>query len=125
MSKLLSWVRSWLALRRYGTAEIMARRWIERSRAVAERLNRRRSELAALRGQTDLIGRSLVEDLEEARSVEADQAKAVEALQSELEVLRNVTVPELTAAHHLILQRYDAETAIEVRRQMAQRPREE
>ena len=81
--------------------------------------------MVALRAQTDLIGRSLVEDLEEACLVEADQAKVVEALQSELEVLRNVTVPELTAAHHLILQRYDAETAIEVRRQMAQRPREE
>ena len=48
--------------------------------------------------------------------------KVLDALRNENEVLTNITVPALTAACKLGLERWDAETAIQVRRQASMLP---
>lgn len=46
----------------------------------------------------------------------------VEALRAQVRVAETVTIPGLVAANKLILERVDADTAVQVRRQVAQTP---
>ena len=75
--------------------------------------------MESLRRQLDMVSDAMREDLEVAETIQRQQEAVVESLRQENEVLSKVLVPTLTAAHQLLLQRYDAETAIQVRLRVA------
>ena len=69
------------------------------------------SEMAAVRSE--------LEQLDKRRRQYEDE---VEALRAQVRVAETVTIPGLVAANKLILERVDADTAVQVRRQVAQTP---
>ena len=89
-----------------------------------KRLEKRRIELTNLQRRIESLGETLVEDLEEADSIQRRHRQAFDTLKDENDVLKNKTIPTLVASADLLLQRYDAETAIEIRRAMVLKPNE-
>ena len=83
-----------------------------------KRLEKRKVELTNLQRRIESLGETLVEDLEEADSIQRRHRQAFDTLKDENDVLKNKTIPTLVASADLLLQRYDAETAIEIRRAM-------
>jgi hypothetical protein len=88
-------------------------------RRTLARLAKRRKQLAAIGRKQAAVGEALAEDLEEADGNLRALEEAMEALRAELQVLKEVTIPALVTAHKLIVERNVADTAIQVRRQMA------
>lgn len=109
-------------LRRLTGARRLAAQWIAECNEVQDRLNKTQRRLRSLQRQFESVSRTMVEDLEQAAAVSSRNEAALEALRQENQVLSDVLVPSLTAAHKLLLQRYEAETAIQVRRQVAAGP---
>jgi len=89
-----------------------------------KRLEKRRIELTNLQRRIESLGGTLVEDLEEADSIQRRHRQAVDTLKDENDVLKNKTIPTLVASADLLQQRYNTETAIEIRRAMALKPHE-
>lgn len=83
---------------------------------------RRRMTLEKLKSRLASIVETSVEELEAADNVQRQYNEAVETLQSELRVLRDVTVPGLVAANKLCLAELDSWTSVQVRRQVAALP---
>lgn len=80
-----------------------------------------RMESAALDRQYDVVKKELTE----ARQLIERGEDALNAIREELRVSNEVTIPALVAAHALILERWDHETAILARHRTAVEPREE
>lgn len=115
MRRLLSWLR----LRRLTAARQIAYDWERRALDCFDCLHKHAKKLERLRRKFELLSDSIREDLDMAVAIQSQQANVVESLRQENEVLSKVLVPSLTAAHQLLLQRYDAETAIQVRLRVA------
>ncbi|MDQ6959975.1 MAG: hypothetical protein Q9M27_03010 [Mariprofundaceae bacterium] len=75
---------------------------------------------AALEKLSGRIGREVAE----AQAVHRQYEEELEAARSELRVAKDVTIPALVAANKMLQERWDAETAIQVRRQVAALPGE-
>lgn len=82
----------------------------------------RRLGLEKLKSRVVSIVETSMEELEAAEHVQRQYNETVETLQSELRVLRDVTVPGLVAANKLCLAELDSWTAVQVRRQVAALP---
>jgi hypothetical protein len=119
MRRLWRWWRSRRGLHQIRTTRLLLLRHEKQSRKIDKRLMKRRKELKALSKRMDVVSISLTEDLDEAERAHSQYQETIDGLRSELQVLRDITVPNLTAAHRLILERYDAETAIAVRNRVA------
>ncbi len=119
MNNFWVWVRSCFAMRKISATERMAKQLGMRVESSLRRLNKRQKQLRSLQRRLELISESLAEDLEESITVQRKYEETVEGLRSENKILTEVTLPLLTAQHRLQLTRYDAETAIEVRKQVA------
>ena len=103
-----------------------------RLRRVEVRLEKRKANLEILRRRIVSLSDALAEDLAvvdvELSSVQKEVAELakrqqqhvteVESLRSRVRVAEDVTIPGLVAANKLVLERYDADTAIQVRRQV-------
>lgn len=100
-------------------AERVALKLSQRLQALVKRLDKRQREMKALQTRFSFLAKSAEEDTQNARDTATQYSEAIEALRSENQILRDVTVPTLVAQHKLILQRIDAETAIEVQRLVA------
>lgn len=59
----------------------------------------------------------IVDDLDETKQLQKGFEVEFEALRSKLKIAEDVTIPNLVAANKLALERYDADTAAQVRRQ--------
>lgn len=91
-------------------------RRIQRHEAGLERMRRHlESRIAAISARID----QAMTDLESARKTQRAYESELDAVRNQLRIAEEVTIPTLTAAHKLLLSRYDAETAIQVRRQVA------
>lgn len=95
------------------------RLWDELNRLSREEFDRRMRKLDALRRRFTLTAASTLEDLEEAEVLQRQSEQVVEALRNENDVLGKVAIPTLTAMHKLILERVDAETALQIGRRVA------
>ena len=111
----MKWLRSWLAYRRLSAARRRAVRVINRSRYLDKRLARYKKQLKHL-------AETIAEDLDEAIDLNKDRDQALEMLENENEVLRDVLVPELTAAQQFALSRWEAEMAVQKYKQVAAMP---
>lgn len=120
MRILISWFRSWFV-----TASVERRLSgsMERLRVLAEaqtvsmkRLDRRAKELETLENKIKV-------DLDDARRVHRQYESSLEQVREQNRVLET-TINTLVASHKLLLERYDSEAAIEVRRRVAAAVRE-
>ena len=111
----MKWLTSYLAYRRLSVARRRAVRVIRRSEKLDRQLTRHQRQLKHL-------AETIAEDLEEAISLNRDRDQALEMLSNENEVLRDVLVPELTAAQQMAVARWESEMAIQKYRQVAARP---
>lgn len=102
----MKWLRSFLAYRRLSVARKKAVRVIRHSQRLDKRLTSHRSRLKHL-------AETIAEDLDEAIELNKDRDHALEMLSNENEVLRDVLVPELTAAQQMAVARWDAEMQIQ------------
>ena len=120
MKRLISWVRCWFAFssvaRQVSGSQLMLDRLDGQRQESAARLKQRESELLALaeRIKTDLDNAALVH-----RRYEA----ALDEVREKNRVLE-LTIQTLVSSHRLLLERYDAETAIAVRTRVAASVRE-
>ncbi len=111
----MRWLRSFLAYRRLSVARRRARRVLRHS----ERLDRR---LAKHQKRLKHLAETIAEDLDEAVELNKDRDQALEIMRNENEVLRDVLVPELTAAQQMAVARWEAEMAIQKYRHVAAIP---
>ncbi len=111
----MKWLRSFLAYRRLSIARRRSVRVIRRSQRLDKRLAKHNARLR-------LLAETIAEDLEEAIELNKDRDQAIEMLSNENEVLRDVLVPELTAAQQMAVSRWDAEMQIQKYKQVAATP---
>lgn len=117
MSRLLSWLRFYRS-----TAAIRAARsWQAESLHLLSRLAKRQKSLTQLERRLEDLRSKLDADLLRATELEENHKIVVDSLRAENDVLARSTIPTLVASHKLLLQRIDAETALEVRRAVALR----
>lgn len=117
----IHWASSRWKMRHLSVARRLAAEWELRANEAQNKLRRDRKRLVALQRQLQVISDTIVEDLDQAESVNNSQEAVVNALKEENQVMTKVLVPSLTAAHRLVLERYDAEIAIQARRAAAAR----
>ena len=96
--------------------------WERRAEAAASRLEKDQELLDALLTRVQRLSARVRQDLEEAERVAQVHSTAMEAIRSENKILADVTVKTLVAQHELVLQRTQADTAAQVRRQVAAQP---
>jgi chromosome segregation ATPase len=131
---------SFQADRVLSSAELRVAEFVKESRHSARELKRIYRELQKVREDVELyeehcrlgleklksrivsIVETSVEELESAELVQRQYNETVETLQSELRVLRDITVPGLVAANKLCLAELDSWTSVQVRRQVAALP---
>lgn len=115
------WKRIWTrwAMRRLTAAQRMAVEWQSEANKVLRRLERNHKRLVCLQRHVETVSATVAENLEDCEQTLRQHAVALEALQNENRINSDVLVPFLTTAGQLMLQRYEAEIAVEVRRQVA------
>ena len=111
----MKWLTAYLAYRRLSVARRRAVRVIRRSEKLDRQLSRHQRQLKHL-------AETIAEDLDEAMVLNKDRDQALEMLQNKIEVLEDVLVPEMTAAHQAGVARWESEMAIQKYRQVAARP---
>ncbi len=128
MSKILDYVRGEWGARhiRKGVAGLTTRlsrveARLEKRKVVLETYQRRITALAgALAEDLEVVGSEIAEIRQAVASLEKQQKQyeaGMEALRARVKVAEDVTIPGLVAANRLVLERYDADTSIQVRRQ--------
>ena len=110
-SNLKSWFSPAVAQARISRLDGRLDRLADQREEQRKALDRREAELSAL---AERIGR----DLENARRTDLRYEVALEEVREQNRVLE-MTVQTLVASHKLLQERYDAETAIQVRNRVA------
>jgi len=123
--KIRKWFISYFATRKIIACDIITGKAELRAKKYVKLLAKREKQLKSLQKQLYSLNERLSEELEDALAAQKRYEEALSAQQSELKILREVTLPTLTSQHKLLLQRYDAEIAIQIRRQVAASPHNE
>ena len=112
-------LRTRWAMGKLTAAQRMAAEWQRETGRLLARLERDRRRLSGLQRRFEAVSATVAEDLEDYQQLLRQHAVAMEALQNENRINGDVLVPFLTTAGQLMLQRYEADIACEVRRQVA------
>lgn len=123
--RLFRWLSSLLLTFRYNEANGIALDWSRDANRLRRRIEKHIKKLKSLERKLVDIGDTIVEDLEEADHIVRRHEEATDGLQSELTILKELTVPGLTKAHQLMVQRAEADTAVQVRKQVTYSAQEE
>ena len=127
--RLLNWLKNLLAGQRlrYKVDTAYAKlQQLEETRKVGERkLRGHRKELRELQDQTSRFQTHLDDTLQSALDLQKQYKEELEIARSELKIMQESTVPTLIAQNEMLLSMWEAETAIHVRRQVVNQPREE
>ena len=107
--------RFWV--RRMSAAQKMAIDWEKGAGKLLNSLSKKEDQLAKTMDRFSKQSFDVRAKIGEMQRHVEKHEKALEALRNENEVLANITIPGLTAACKLQLERWDAETAIQVKRQ--------
>lgn len=127
----MGWWRSWRESRELLRAMTGLR---VRLRRVETRLIHRKRTLQGMERRLVSLSESLAEDLAitetEFRAIQAELEEVgrrqkrheaeMDSLRSRIRVAEDVTIPVLVAANKLALERYDADTAVQIKRQVSQ-----
>ena len=122
MRKIILWIRSWFLQNKLRITERLVNDTELRVSKLLSRLQRKEKKLRSTRNRLESLISSLSEDLEEGLVIQKQCEEALSAQRSELKILKDITVPTLTTQHKLLLQRYDAEIAVQMRKQVAASP---
>ena len=118
MKSLKRFLSRW-KLRRATAAQKIANAWQVEAKALLIKLGaeakKTRKTIDRFNKRSDSI-QAVIESIEEHV---LKHEKALESLRNENEVMANVTIPALTSACKLGLERFDAEVAVQVRRRIA------
>ena len=117
-------IRSWFALRRIGLARREAMRWEAEASRLAKLLDQKQGQLRSLKRLFDQVYEEAAGEVEQAKELVEKYEPTMEGLRNKVEVLEDVLVPELTAAHKLVLERTDADIAVQIRRRVGNEARE-
>jgi len=119
-----AWLKECLLYRRMTRAERKYHRWRQDVERLSKVMDRHNKQLRTVRSQLVSISESVSEDLEESRLVMDRQAEVVGELNAELEILKETTVPFLTAAHQVAMATMDADASVQIRRRVSMMPQE-
>jgi len=111
----MKWLRSFLAVHQLSIARRRAVKVIQRSQRLDKRLAKRQRQLKHL-------AETIAEDLDEAVELNKDRDQALKMLEEENEVLRDVVVPEITAANETATARWETELSMQKYKQAASLP---
>ena len=111
----MKWLRSFLAYRGLTIARKRAAKIIRQSQRLDRRLVKRQRQLKHL-------AETISEDLEDATELNKDRDQALAMLENENEVLRDVLLPEVTAAQQMAVARWETEMSIQNYKQAANMP---
>ena len=116
--KWLENLRTWCKLHRISKARQMAEAWQKEAQCLLSKLEKN-EELLLLESSSlkRLVG-DIENNIREIKSLNTKYEVSLEALRNENKVMAEVTIPALTSACQLGLERWNAETAIQVRRQI-------
>jgi uncharacterized protein (DUF342 family) len=95
------------------------RRLSDRTKEINAALESLTRNLASNDRRLRDIGESLLEDIQMAKATQQRYEEELESVRSENRILKEVTIPGLVAANKLMIERLDADTAVEVRRRTA------
>ena len=115
---LRRWLSSWLALRRLSCTERIVVSFEKRLKETQYLLRKRHRQLISVQKRLELVSDTLMEDLEEAQSLQKQYEETVSALREENKIYSNVTLPTLMAEHTRILECLKAEVSMAVRHQI-------
>ena len=117
--KLIQRIRLRIAKRRLSRAQLLAAEWERDASNIIAYLKSSESRIEGfLETARDLMD-MLSNKREEIRKLESKHRIALESLRGENKVMADITIPALTAACEMSLERWRAETAVQVRRQVA------
>lgn len=113
---------SWFALRWLSSTERIVISFEKKLKETQYLLRKRYRQLTSLQRRLELISETLVEDLEEAQTLQKQYEETVSSLREENRIYSNVTIPTLMTEHARILQCLKAELSIAVRHQVMATP---
>ena len=118
MSKWGDFILSHITLRNRRKSDRLAQMCVRRCKTVLGILKKREKELRTLQKRVDSVTKVLLNDLEESEDVIENLKNSLVAVQSELQIADEVTIPALVQASKLVLERTTASTTKEVQKQV-------
>lgn len=118
-------IRSGRAFRKLTAARRMAAEWELNSAELNRAMQLHRKELEIIASRLSALAAAVNEDLKTSEELQRQQEVVVESLRNENRVYSEVLVPSLTAANSVMLQRYDTELSLLVKRQVIATKQEE
>jgi hypothetical protein len=118
----MNWIKRILGIKEKTAATLLAEEWERDSSALSARLERDQERLDAMLSRVQKLADRVGRDLREADRLAQVHSTAMEAIRNENRILAETIIPSLVAGHELVLQRVQADTAIQVRKQVALQP---
>ena len=115
IDKLLSSLKPDRATAAVRAADAWMRESVEMSKLLAED----RADLTKLQVKLNELSERLAGDMRSAEQLQSQYDMTVESLRNENKVLADTVIPTLVAGHQLIMKRYEAEAAVQVRQLVA------
>lgn len=113
------WWDKWLKPKtKTSAAQQLAADWEVESAKVLKVFEDDKRKLLDLQDTLEATMKKVELDIANANRLQESQQTALEALRNENKIFSDTTIPTLVASHKLILERIDAETAIQARRRV-------
>ena len=119
MSRWSDFVLSHFTIRNIRKSDAIAKRCDRRCKRILGRLDKRKKELYSLQKRVASVSKVLLLDLDESEKTVKSLRESLESVQSELTIADEITIPGLVQSNKLLLERASADTAEQVRRQVA------
>jgi len=103
----------------YSVAQRFAKEWEKEAKELLAILEKKETILLARSVAIKELIETIEDELKKAKALNVKYETALDALRNENKVMSEVTIPALTASCQLGLERWRAEAAIQVRRQVA------
>jgi len=122
LRRMIEWWKQRRLVRRITHARRLAASWERRAKRLLKQLERTESRMVVARQKMEGWWEKAEVQLAEANRMIEQHEQALESLRNENEILTETVVPQLTAANRMHLERWNAEVAVQVRRQVALAP---
>jgi len=122
LRRMIEWWKQRRLARRVSHARRLAVAWERRAKRLLKQLERTESRMVVARQKMEGWWEKAEVQLADANRMIEQHEQALESLRNENEILTETVVPQLTAANRMHLERWNAEVAVQVRRQVALEP---
>jgi len=117
--KFFTLLKQLMAKVEYSRAQRFAKEWEKSAKELIAVLGKKEDILISKSVAIKELIATIEDELKKAKALNVKYETALDALRNENKVMSEVTIPALTASCQLGLERWRAETAIQVRRQVA------